>query len=549
MNLVTLLPARPAMSDSELNTYLMDHGGRGREVLTYRKVKIRNPLTGELEPWARCTCSVCGAEWHSRVYGYSGSYPEFENHDGTRINGQQTTCPECGFPVEAAYYTRLKRHPIQNKRYVWEIVKAEGCIMFINWVLIYEIDDCGPALWPEKRNAYMLDASGKWHRFTAMERSGWSSMSAMIYTGEWYEMGKFSVADGNFRFTLPHDPAVYEGTALENAKLEPLEAAQPEIDRLLYARLYTRHQTIENLAMNSPELVAAALYNLTGPAGLDWMNWKAAKPHEILYMDKPDYKAAAALPWRDARKVVRKQRAVAACIKWGAPKDYADTLGDMGAEFAISPKHRFMKPWGLVHTWNYILKVAGAENPKMCTERRIESAISLCVDYWKDIQRANFDTGSGAVVFPKNLKNAHARAIQSIKYAESEALRAKFAKQSESLAPLRWECGGLFIVPAESEAQLIAEGKILKHCVGGYGKAHCDGRSIFFIRCADAADVPFFTLQLDTDTGRVLQNRGCENCDRTPEVRDFENRWLSEVVAPWLATKKKKTQPPQKATA
>ena len=43
MDLVKLLPDRPTMSDTSLSAWLMDHGGRGREVLTYRKGKIRTP--------------------------------------------------------------------------------------------------------------------------------------------------------------------------------------------------------------------------------------------------------------------------------------------------------------------------------------------------------------------------------------------------------------------------------------------------------------------------------------------------------------------------
>lgn len=549
MNLVTLLPNRPAMSDSELSTYLLEHGGRGREVLTYQKVKLRNPLTEELEPWAKCTCSACAAEWHAHIYGYSGSYPEFENHDGAQINGKTTTCPECGEKVEAAYYTRLKNHPISSKKYVWEIVKAEGCIMFINWLLVYEIDEYGPALWPEKRNAYMLDASGKWHRFTAMERSGWSSMCPMVYIDKWYEMDKFSVTDGNFRYTLPHEPAIYEGTPLENAKLEYLEAAGVDADLLLYARVYMRHPCAENIAMNSPVLMAAALDMINGPAGLDWMNWKAAKPHEILYMEKPEYRAAAAFPKIEALWKLTRQKAIAACELWGAPREYATTLGENGVTFALDGrKSKALRPWGLVHTWNYILKISETEKG-YSKSGRVSAAVALCTDYWKDIQRANFDTTSSAVVFPKDLKKAHARAIKAIKYAEDEKLKAKFSKQAKKLEPLRWECAGLAIIPAQSEAQLIAEGKTLGHCVGGYGEAHCKGNSIFFIRHTEEMDIPYFTLQLDTKTGRVMQNRGKKNCARTEEVQAFENRWLSEIVAPWISSKEKKTKLPEKATA
>ena len=140
MDLVKLLPERPAMSNEELDAWLRSHGGRGREVLTYRKVKVRNPLTDQLEPVARCNCSACGAEWLANVYGYNGTYPEFENHDGIQLNGRNTTCPECGEKVEAAYYTRLRKHPIVSTSYPWEIVNREGNIMFICWAIMYEID-------------------------------------------------------------------------------------------------------------------------------------------------------------------------------------------------------------------------------------------------------------------------------------------------------------------------------------------------------------------------------------------------------------------------
>ena len=543
MDLVKLLPDRPAMDNGELSAWLMEHGGRGREVLTYRKDKIRNPLTEQLEPVARCTCSVCGGEWLTNVYGYNGSYPEFENHDGICLNGHATTCPECGAKVEAAYYTRLRKYPIVSVSYPWEIVNREGNIMFICWAIMYEIDEYGPALYPEKRNAYVLDTSGRWHRFTAMERSGWSSMSKMEYMGKWYKTSKFTVTDGGWSKVLPHDPAIYEGTALENAKLEKLEAADPAADLLLYARVYTRHKNIENITQNSPMIAAAAMRYIKGPMGLDWINWKTARPHEMLYMDKQEYKAMSALSEQESQEVIAHQHAVAICKAWGAPKEYAGKLGAAGIGFSIDQKkNETLHRWGLVATWNYICKQAAAmaDQPK---RDRLQDAICLCVDYWADMEKAGLDTESRVVVFPSNVQTAHARAVQAIKYAQDEKLRKAFAKQAERLAPLQWEHGGLLITPAQNEGQLIAEGKILGHCVGGYGDAHCKGDCIFFIRHTAAPDLPFFTLQLNTKTGRVLQNRGEKNCERTPEVRAFEEQWLAVIVDPWIQKKTKAAKP------
>ena len=101
----------------------------------------------------------------------------------------------------------------------------------------------------------------------------------------------------------------------------------------------------------------------------------------------------------------------------------------------------------------------------------------------------------------------------------------------------------MLITPAQNEGQLIAEGKILGHCVGGYGESHCRGNSIFFIRHTDTPDLPFYTLQLNTKTGVVLQNRGKRNRDRTQEVRDFEEQWLAVIVAPWIQKKTKAAKP------
>ena len=86
-------------------------------------------------------------------------------------------------------YTRLAKHPIKSTAYPWEIINRDGNVMFICWAIIYEIDEYGPALWPEKRNAYVLDTAGHWHRFTGMQRMGWCSLAPMEYTGQWYESG------------------------------------------------------------------------------------------------------------------------------------------------------------------------------------------------------------------------------------------------------------------------------------------------------------------------------------------------------------------------
>ena len=532
MELKKLLPDAPQMDINAIDAWLRENGGRGREVMRYRKLVFKDPLTGERIYYAKCHCTACHQEMETEIYLMEHGYPRFENYTGSVGNGESTLCPYCGAQLEAAYYDRLRRHPITKARYPWEIVKRDGCVFFLCWAVIHEIGHDYDSLTVEKRNAYVLDSAGKWHRFTAMERSGWSSMSKMEYIGTWYERDKFDVTDGNPSLLLPVAPDVFEGTLLENAKLEKLIGLNMGAEFLRYARVYMRHKTAENLTMQSPHLMAALLWWSGCVTGLDWINWKAKKPHEMLRITKPEYKKLCSLKGEKVKKAVPWLYAVSACAEWGVPSAYAKTLSETGAAFAFSQrKNKVLRNFGLVTIWNYILKQQKGDK---------QGAVQLCKDYWEDLPKIGANMNDREVMFPANLKAAHARVISAIKYEEDEALRKKFQKVAKKLSVLQWEHDGLVIVPAASESELIAEGKILGHCVGGYGESHCSGNSIFFIRHTQEREVPYFTLQLNTKTGAVIQNRGEKNCQRTEEVKVFEQAWLATVVMPWINQKKER---------
>lgn len=540
MEIIDLLPSAPEMPAAQVWEWLKATGNTGQEVIRYTTERLRHPLTGAAEWSAKCSCTACGTEWHEPLAagGEGGKYKYFLTDDGAKRNGMSMTCPTCGTYAIIAHRRRLDDYPIIYKKYLWEIRKAGGRVMFINWLAVREIGYDYDSLEMFKRNAYVLDPDGRWHRFTAMERGGWSSMCRMEYIDTWRETERFEVVDGNFAYLLPNAPDVYGGTPLENAKLEKLEGLRGRrntADLLQYARIYLRHPVIENIANTAPKLCACLLESAQtrngsmSVAGLDWLDWTAKKPHEILRMSKPEYTAAAKLTDPDEIvKLVRHQRAVAICLKYGAPRSYADVLGYDGTYWAENnAKLWLLQKYGIVRTWNYIKK---------------QGSSRLCLDYWTDAVSAGFNLDDDAVVFPRDVKAAQARATAAIKYETKKELREKFKKMAEKISCLRYEKNGLLIIPAENENQLIAEGKFLHHCVGGYGKEHCGGNCIFFIRRADAPDVPFYTLQLDTHTGKVIQNRGEKNCARTAAVRAFENAWLREVVRPWILNKQKATK-------
>lgn len=231
MDILAALPKTPGMAPEALWAWLKRNGKvHPQELIRYKTTKLADPLTGIREKYAACNCTACGESWHTTIAlpGEGGAYPYFDTEEGPRRNGETIHCPNCGTAALVAHEKRLDRWPIVKKAYPWEIRKAGGCVMFICWAVIHETGYDWESTIVEQRNAYVIDPGGHWHRFTAMDRSGYSSMSTMYYTGCWYEMARFQVADGNFSAILPHPADVYEGTRLENAKLALLAKLGPQ---------------------------------------------------------------------------------------------------------------------------------------------------------------------------------------------------------------------------------------------------------------------------------------------------------------------------------
>ena len=69
--------------------------------------------------------------------------------------------------------------------------------------------------------------------------------------------------------------------------------------------------------------------------------------------------------------------------------------------------------------------------------------------------------------------------------------------------------------------EIVNEGKLLHHCVGGYANRHAHMKlHIMFIRTTEKPDVPFYTVEVDL-FGKIVQVRGQRNCKTTPEVDAF----------------------------
>ena len=106
-----------------------------------------------------------------------------------------------------------------------------------------------------------------------------------------------------------------------------------------------------------------------------------------------------------------------------------------------------------------------------------------------------------------------------------------FANIAKKYMPLQRHLKeGFVCIIAKSPAELIREGKVLDHCVGGMGydqKFVREETLIFFVRLASAQDNPFVTVEYSISEHKVLQCYGKSDTKPDEKVLDFvHNKWL-----------------------
>lgn len=89
------------------------------------------------------------------------------------------------------------------------------------------------------------------------------------------------------------------------------------------------------------------------------------------------------------------------------------------------------------------------------------------------------------------------------------------------------------IRPARSAEEIVMEGRILHHCVGGDGylNRHNTGQTyILMVRLKDEPEIPYITVEIDAKYPRIIQWYG--EFDKKPDEKNMQvwlNAWLMKL--------------------
>lgn len=494
------------------------------------------------EKKVRVICSRCGGQalleyvpgggcgrYGTAPFGFVDPFDKVE-----KKSGNTCLCPICQNGSTAMHIGTIGSSVTEiDSRICGSVHNVEGHLVMLSWVVKKMMKKDGTVTYPifGYEGIVLIDKSivriKMYRKF----------MSSYSWLSEWEiskknggEIGAFSKNE----IVYAKSSEIDETSAEKSAFVQYLSGCG-ELNPNNYLNTWLKYPNIENLVRGGyGKIISSVFSEAEGYSSNyyhrtfdikkvnDYLALENSKPHEILGITKQELSIAKAVTYKcflfyKEYKQKQGQRLDGTVLnvveKWGI-----ESVRDI----AFNKKHGVKIH--LLRTLNYLER-----QQALPIEKNGLIGIRYLTDYWDSLYKV-YGSMPPELMYPKNLIDAHDEMILKVKEKEDAVITKKIADRVADLSGYCYQDDeiGLIIRPAASQAELIKEGKLLHHCVAGYAKDHGDGKtSIFFIRKTEAPNIPYYTLELKD--GKVLQNRGMKNCERTDEVRAFEKKWLNFI--------------------
>lgn len=152
-------------------------------------------------------------------------------------------------------------------------------------------------------------------------------------------------------------------------------------------------------------------------------------------------------------------------------------------------------------------------------------------DYLEMSKKLGYNLNNKSVLFPKDFKKAHKKAIDLIIISKNKLKDKEMKKRYPILKKYLFKHNGLEIVIPNDTKDFIHEGNVLEHCIANYIDRHIKGSTnILFIRKSNDIKTPYFTMEIRNN--RIIQARGFDDIYYTTNayVKEFVEQFEAEVL-------------------
>lgn len=158
-------------------------------------------------------------------------------------------------------------------------------------------------------------------------------------------------------------------------------------------------------------------------------------------------------------------------------------------------------------------------------------------DYISMAKKLNLDLSRKGVRYPDDICEAHDLILgefNKLKYKGDNEAFVKAVKPIYKRLPIsNFENDAYCIVFPQLRSDFVTEGSSLRHCVGSddYCNNHMKGtKMIFFVRRKSEPGKAFFTMEVNMETGVIIQLHGYGNKAAPRDVKQFAESFVKKLV-------------------
>lgn len=430
------------------------------------------------------------------------------------------TCPKCHRKVQYKS-AGIGRGKLEGRARIL-IFQRKGKSVYATSNFIY-------ADYSEGRVKLYKDIDGVF-KFNRKVQEGYKTSYGYFYGGGWGKQTNIRIPyrTGKWKNVPVYVYKENIKEAFKNTDLKYCELAEqvykwyPETF-LKLVDLNAKYESVEKIhKVGLDDLIKSKLLNEHGSGAI---KWKKNNLKDILGLSKDElYYARQAKISMSTLEKYKKATKIGMNLSFEeAKKIYLETLQ------IIWNAREYIKPLKL---YRYLEKQA-----KDSTIGAINLMAKDYKDYIKECSTLRLDLKDKRILLPRDLLEAHARTSTQIRVTANKAQNEMIKKNTKKMRIFNFKEENLLIRIAETSEEIILEGKLMGHCVGGYVERVAEGRTnIFFVRKVAEPNEPYYTLELKKKNGKyeMIQcrggGRGEGNGDMTEEVEMFVDKWMAEVV-------------------
>lgn len=490
--------------------------------------------------WTKIACSKCGGVTDARWRDGISYESQFQKHTEEPREGKSGKCPMCGAvgtykcqgKIKGEYSKKI--HLFLGQRY-----KEDGAVLrYVEiekaWTLGFIEGNDGPEMYNAAEEISGVEVARAYFEPGKKVQIDYNKHDWYRNEDFWDDCNLYGLANIDIK-AAPIMPETYEelkNTIFRYSGLKEYDEQAQEVNPIRYLQNYQKTPQIEMLVkLGLSEIVKGINEGRTGII-VD----ASAKRLDALLGIRRERTKKLIEEKGDARLLRVLQIEKSLDQHW--TEEQVNHLRETGLDIAhIAFVLNYMTIQKLL---NRIEKYAGCAYETNCGRAvaNIRNTAIIYIDYLMMRERRGYDLHNTVYQQPRDLSAAHRQMVTETnreevkkRLEETEERYENIKKRYRSLRKeYCYEDATYLIRPARSAEEIVMEGRILHHCVGGdnYLSKHNEGKSyILMMRYQKEPETPYITIEINPEQKRIVQWYG--ERDTKPDKEKIQS-WLDNYL-------------------